>query len=247
MVLYDTIGRSYRATRTEDPTIAAAIADALGDAESVINIGAGTGSYEPKQTVLAVEPSRVMIEQRGPARAPAVRGCAERIPVADKSVDAAMAVLTVHHWSDVAAGVLEMKRIARKRVVIFGADPEVVLRYWLFAEYLPAAALIEREQQSVPVTAITDQLPGAEVRTVETPYDCIDGFGAAFWRRPEAYLDPAVRAGISFLAKADEATLRPGLQKLADDVESGRWHTNHADLLALDSMDVGCRLVIAEL
>lgn len=244
--IYDAIGRTYSATRRADPRIAAAIADALGEPTSVVNVGAGTGSYEPQQTAVAIEPSRVMIGQRPPGSAPAVLGVAERLPLRDRCADAAMAVLTVHHWSDAAAGVSEMRRVARRRLVILTAHPEVVARFWLLSEYLPQAAAIDADK-AVPVALLTDLLPGAEVRTVPVPHDCTDGFGTAYWRRPEAYLDPAVRAGISILARVGDVAMHDGLSRLAEDLRSGRWHDSHAELCRRDTLDVGICLIIADL
>jgi SAM-dependent methyltransferase len=246
MALYDSIGQTYRATRQADPRIAAAIFDALGEMDSVVNVGAGAGSYEPAQTIAAVEPSRTMIAQRPPGNAPAVQAVAEHIPLRDRCADAVLAVLTVHHWDDVAAGVAEMRRIARRRLVFFTWWPQDLLSFWLLSDYLPEAgrvdaALAERIQ------VLPGLLPGAEVRPVPVPHDCTDGFAAAYWRRPEAYLDPAVRAGISVLATTGEEALRPGLSRLADDLRTGRWHDEHDDLIRLDSLDVGYRLVIADL
>ncbi len=239
MAIYDEIGRSYRLTRRADLRIARSIFAELGEAGTVVNVGAGTGAYEPPQTVLAVEPSRVMIGQRPPGAAPVVQAVAEAIPLADKSVDAALAVLTVHHWGDVAAGLDEMRRVARRRLVFFTWWPERVARFWLLAEYLPAAAETDA-RQAVPVQRLQQLLgEAAVVKAVPVPHDCVDGFGAAFWRRPEAYLDPAVRAGISMLAKTDGAAPRAGLQQLDDDLRTGRWNGTHQHLLGLDRLDVG--------
>jgi SAM-dependent methyltransferase len=244
MALYDTIGRTYAATRRPDPRVAAQILDALGDAESVVNIGAGTGSYEPAGTVLAVDPSRTMLAQRPREAAPAVQAAAEQLPLPDHCVDAAMAILTVHHWRDLAAGIAEMRRVAR-RAVLLTCVPEVLSQYWLFTEYFPEAAALDTAL-SISVEMLTDHLGGVEVRPVPIPYDCVDGFGAAYWRRPEAYLDPSVRAGISILARVGEPVLRAGLDRLAEDVRSRRWHERHADLLARETLDIGYCLVVAE-
>lgn len=246
MALYDSIGQTYSSTRGADPRIAAAIAGALGDADSVVNVGAGTGSYEPAQTVAGVEPSWVMIAQRPQGSAPAVQGVAERIPLRDRCADAALAVLTVHHWSDVGAGVAEMRRIARRRLVFFTWYPRSCEPFWLLSEYLPEAAKADAATAE-PLLALARLLPSAAVRPVPVPHDCTDGFAAAYWRRPEAYLDPAVRAGISLFARTGEAALRDGLSRLADDLRTGRWHEKHADLLQLDSLDMGYTLVTVEL
>ncbi|BEL05265.1 class I SAM-dependent methyltransferase [Actinoplanes sichuanensis] len=245
MAVYDAIGTTYAGTRRPDARIAARIEAALGDAASVVNVGAGTGSYETARTVLAVEPSPVMIAQRPDGSAPAVRAVAERIPVVDGAADAVMALLTVHHWSDLAAGVAELRRVARRRVVILTWDQAVFRRFWLVEEYLPEAAAFD-DTRAVPVERLAAMLGGARVEPVPVPHDCTDGFGAAFWRRPAAYLDPVVRAGISMLAQPGEELLRPGLARLAADLASGRWRDRHRDLATHDEFDAGYRLVIDE-
>ena len=210
----------------------------------MVNIGAGSGSYEPVVTVAAVEPSRVMIAQRPPSAAPAVQAIAERLPLRDDCADAALAVLTLHHWSDVAAGVAEMRRVARRRLVLFTWDAQAFASFWLLSEYLPAAAETDAAL-AVPLALLSELLPGAEIRSVPVPHDCTDGFGAAYWRRPAAYLDPAMRAGMSTLARTNPESLWQGLGRLAEDVRTGRWQDSHGDLLGLDSLDIGYRLVIA--
>jgi SAM-dependent methyltransferase len=166
---------------------------------SVANVGAGAGSYEPVATVVAVEPSSVMIGQRPAGSAPCVRGVAEALPLGDGTVDAALAVLTVHHWSDVGAGVAELRRVARRRIVILTWDQEILRDFRLVRDYLPAAAAVSAGHE-VPIARLVELLPGARVEPVPVPHDRTDGFGAAYWRRPEAYLDHRVRAGISMLA-----------------------------------------------
>jgi SAM-dependent methyltransferase len=237
---YDRIGVAYSTTRRPDPRIRDAIWSALGGAATVINVGAGAGSYEPPETVLAVEPSQVMIDQRPPGSAPAVRAGAERLPVPDGFAEAAMALLTVHHWSDVAAGIAELRRVAR-RIVILTWDQHVTERFWLSREYLPQLSSYDR--RAVTIDSLLDLLGGGEVRPLPVPHDCSDGFLGAFWRRPQAYLDPTVRAGISTMA-ALEPTLGPGLERLRGDLESGEWDRRHADLLQLDELDLGYRLLI---
>lgn len=247
MDVYDTIGISYTRTRQPDPRIAAQIAAALADAADVVNVGAGTGSYEPPHTVLAIEPSRVMITQRPPGSAPAVQAVAEHLPLPDRAVDAAMALLTVHHWTDPAAGIAELRRVARRRIVVLTWDQRIFREnFWLVRDYLPQAAEFD-DARAMDLDRLTDLLGGARREPVPVPHDCTDGFGAAYWRRPHAYLDPRVRAGISMLAQTGEHALAPGLARLADDLNTGRWHTRYADLLSHDSIDVGYRLVIADL
>jgi SAM-dependent methyltransferase len=240
---YDAIGRTYTATRGTDPRIGARISDALGDARTVVNVGAGTGSYEPSdRDVTAVEPSAVMIAQRPPDAAPAVQASAEALPFDDGSFDAAMAVLTLHHWSDLHAGCAELRRVARDRVVVFSWDPACVDRMWLGPEYFPQLA--RDDADGFPSLADQAAALNAEVQVVPIPWDCRDGFMSAFWRRPEAYLDPTVRAGISTLAKRSEDELAEGLARLRADLDSGAWARRHADLLERDALDVGYRLLV---
>lgn len=246
MTTYDSIGHGYRATRRPDPRIAAQVHAALTGMRSVLDVGAGAGSYEPPETILAVEPSAVMIAQRPPAAAPCVRGVAEALPLRHQCVDAALAVLTIHHWSDPAAGIAELRRVARHRIVILTWNQAVIREFWLLRDYLPAAAGVS-DVHAAAAAGLHELLPGARVETVQVPHDCVDGFGAAFWRRPEAYLDPAVRSGISMLAQADPADLTHGLARLEADIASGRWHDRNAELLELDHLDAGYRLIIADL
>jgi len=245
VALYDELGRTYSSTRRADPRIAAIIATPLADQPTVINIGAGTGSYEPVQTILAIEPSPVMIAQRPAGAAPVIQAAAEHIPLGDDCVDAALAVLTIHHWTDLPAGLAEMRRISRRRLVFLTWDPDVIgERFWLLAEYLPEARATDAAL-AVPMRRLTELLDQPVIEPVPVPHDCTDGFGAAFWRRPEAYLDPTVQAGMSLFAKTNQALLRPGLARLAADLASGRWHDEHAELLDLDEFDLGYRLVTA--
>ncbi|MEV5532345.1 methyltransferase domain-containing protein [Streptomyces prunicolor] len=246
MAVYDTLGTTYARTRRPDTRIAARIHAALGDATDVINVGAGTGSYEPARTILAVEPSRIMLAQRPRGAAPAVCAVAERLPLRDGAADAVMALLTVHHWSDLAAGIAELRRVARRRVLVLTWDQQVYReRFWLVRDYLPQAAAHD-DTRAVATERLAALLGGARVEAVPVPHDCTDGFGAAYWRRPDAYLDPQVRAGISMLAQTGEDALAPGLAALADDLTSGRWHARYADLLARDTVDVGYRLLVAD-
>ena len=239
---YDVIGRSYSRTRGTDARIAAWIWDALGDARTVVNVGAGTGSYEPPdREVTAVEPSAVMIAQRAPDAAPAVQAAAEALPFGDGSFDAAMAVLTLHHWTDWRRGIEEMRRVAR-RLVVLSWDPAFAGRLWISAEYFPQ--LIDEDVQNFP--SLADQagaVRATRVAAVPVPHDCRDGFYGAHWRSPEAYLDPEVRAGISTMAKRTPEELAPGLERLRADLDSGAWAERHADLLERDELDLGYRLL----
>jgi SAM-dependent methyltransferase len=242
-VTYDVIGRSYTATRVTEPRIAAAIWEALGDARSVLNVGAGTGNYEPPgREVTAVEPSAVMIAQRPPDAAPVVQASAEALPFEDASFDAAMAVLTIHHWSDWRAGIEEMRRVAR-RVVLFSWDPSFAARLWISADYFPQ--VIETEADFPSLADQAGALRATRVTAVPIPHDCRDGFYGAYWRHPEAYLDPVVRAGISVLARRDPGELAPGLARLAEDIRSGAWAERHSDLLETDELDLGYRVLVS--
>ena len=243
--LYDRIGTGYTTTRRADPRIAAAIDDALGDAVSVVNVGAGTGSYEPAgRRVVAIEPSEVMIAQRPPGAAPAVIASAEALPLADASVDAAMAVLTDHHWADRARGLAEMRRVARRRVVVFQFDPAFADAFWMTRDYLPTFL---RRLRGRSLTELMTPLSPVEMRPVPIPHDCADGFYAAHWRRPEAYLDPEVRAGISIFHQLPADEVADGIARLRADLESGAWAKRNADLLERDALDLGFRVVVAEL
>lgn len=238
---YDTIGVNYGQRRKSDPRIAALIDGALGDARTVLNVGAGSGSYEPAtRSVVALEPSIEMIRQRPPSAAPAVRGAVENLPFADKAFDATMAVNTVHHWCGKAQGFSEIRRVTRGRVVILTSDPDY-RDIWLL-DYFPGLA--ELDQGQMPRLSDYERWLGPnEVLPVPVPHDCMDGFLYAYWRRPKAYLDPDVRAAMSsFHALGDVSN---GLQKLEADLNSGRWEEQYGSLLALDTHDVGYRLVLA--
>jgi len=242
--LYDRIGRTYTTTRREDPRLAAAIHAALGDAVTVVNVGAGTGSYEPRdRKVVAIEPSPVMIAQRPPDAAPAVIAFAEELPLADASVDAAMAVLTDHHWRDRAQGLREMRRVARRRAVVFQHDPQVGADFWLVRDYLPSFA---RRLHGKHLAELMRPLGDVEVRPVPIPHDCADGFLGAFWRRPHAYLDPAVRAGISVFALLPDDEVEAAVGRLRADLDSGAWERRYADVLERDELDLGFRVIVAE-
>jgi SAM-dependent methyltransferase len=234
--VYDTIGRTYARTRRADPRIQTAIWEALGDARTVVSVGAGTGSYEPSSTVLAIEPSAAMIAQRPPGAAPAVQANAEDIPLEDGACDAAMAVLTIHHWNDPERGVREMRRVAG-RLVVLTWDPEWADRLWLVRDYL--AEGIELDRVRMPSIAdLSTWMGGAEVAAAQIPHDCEDGFMCAYWRRPAAYLDPDVRAGISVLAQLGASAER-AVAGLRDDLRSGEWERRNHGLLGLEAADFG--------
>jgi SAM-dependent methyltransferase len=242
--LYDRIGTTYSATRSEDPRIAHAVHEALGEARTVLNVGAGSGSYEPHdREVTAVEPSAVMIAQRPPGAAPAVQARAEALPFPDSSFDAAMAILSDHHWDDRAAGLRELRRIARRQVVLFTWDPRFREAFWLTRDYMPAS---RRLIHGMAIEDIASCLGGARVVPVPVPWDCRDGFYHAFWRRPEAYLDERVRAGISVFARLDNDEKAGALARLEADLRTGTWELRNAELLQLAELDLGYRLLVAE-
>ena len=248
-VTYDEIGRGYQTRRRPDPRIARAIRAALGDAASVVNVGAGAGSYEPADLrVVAVEPSREMIGQRSPGAAPAVQAAAEALPFPVDAFDAALAVLTLHHWRDRAAGLAELRRVSRRRVVILNWDPVGRDAFWLTREYLPA--VVELDAMLFPTVAELEAALGpVRAAPVPVPHDCVDGFLGAYWRRPEAYLDAGIRSAMSTfvrLAPAAAASVTAGLTRLADDLATGRWEARFGHLRAQAEADLGYRLVVAE-
>jgi len=242
--LYDTIGATYTVTRRTDPRIAAAIWTALGDARTVLNVGAGTGSYEPPgRDVTAVEPSALMRAQRPAGAAPCLAAAAESLPFEDRSFDAAMAVSTIHHWQDPIAGLREMRRVAR-RVVVFthdSGDTGWRHRFWLTRDYLPEVAGLVAGRP--PVTELAGAI-GARIEPVLIPWDCADGFFEAYWRRPEAYLDENVRRGISIWARVGPQAEQRAVHSLRDDLASGRWAERNHNLAALDAAELGLRLLI---
>lgn len=239
------IGNGYAAARRPDARVEALIRAGLGDAGSVLNVGAGAGAYEPPDlSVVAVEPSPVMLAQRPAGAAPAVRGVAEALPFRDGRFDATTAIFTVHHWADPARGLAELRRVARRQVVLTW-DPELTVRsFWFGRDYLPEAQ--ERERGLPTVDAVVAGLgPGARVVAVPVPHDCTDGFFAAYWRRPQAYLDPAVRAGMSATALLEPAVVDAAVARLRADLADGTWQQRYGDLLAETELDVGYRLVVA--
>lgn len=239
---YDFIGRGYSLTRRPDGRIARRIRDALGDAGSVVNVGAGTGSYEPAGLrVVAVEPSREMIAQRV-AAAPVVRGVAESLPFPSRSFDAAMAVLTIHHWDDWRAGVSEMQRVATSRVVLLTWDLEAGAGFWLL-EYFPG--ILELDRGRFPRLHDLLAATGGESLSVPVPHDCSDGFLGAWWRRPSAYLDAAVRSAMSGFALLPDDDVTRGLARLGADTRSGEWERRFGALRELEELDLGYRLVVA--
>jgi SAM-dependent methyltransferase len=240
--LYDTIGASYTVTRRTEPRIAARVWAALGDARTVLNVGAGTGSYEPAdRDVTAVEPSAVMRAQRPAGAATCVDGVAERLPFADQSFDAAMAFATLDHWRDPIAGLREMRRVAR-RVVVFTCDSSDPDRFWLNRDYLPEYAGLWAGRPSLAELAAAI---GGRTEPVPVPWDCADGFYHAYWRRPAAYLDEDVRRGMSIWARVGPDVERRAVRDLRADLASGRWAERNRDLAGRDAAELGDCLLIA--
>lgn len=238
--LYDTIGKGYADYRKPDPRIAAMIEDALGDARTVINIGAGTGSYESARTVAAIEPASTMIAQRQAGAPKATLGVAENLPFPDGSFGAATAFLTTHHWSDLDKGLREMKRVSRGPCVFLDHSFKNVA-FWLVDDYFPQSRT--GRDSLLPLDVARTVFDDVRVVPVPVPHDCTDGFLCAYWRRPEKYLERSVRAAISFFANVREDD--PGLGKLRRDLDDGTWARRNAALLNKTEMDYGYRIVIA--
>ena len=241
---YDTIGRGYARFRQPDPRIAAAIDEALGDAASILGVGSGTGSYEPPhRRVVALEPSRTMIDQRPDDAPPVVQGVAEHLPFRDACIDAALAVLTTHHWRDHLAGLRELARVSERQVILTW-DPKMFARFWLVADYLPEIAA--HEARLATLDAVTDALEVIDVRPIPIPADCADGFCGAYWRRPAIYLDADARQAISAFARCDPTNVARAMRRLDDDLASGRWARRYRRVATIDALDLGYRLVISQ-
>ncbi len=244
---YDELGVNYSDFRRADPRIEARIWAALGEARSVVNVGAGTGSYEPRdREVIAVEPSPLMIAKRPHGAAAALQGAAEALPLDARSVDAAMATLTIHHWRDLDAGLAEMRRVARERIVLFTIDAEKNSEIWTLSEYFPAAAQAEREKMPT-MRALEAKLPQATITVVPAPSRCQDEFTSALWDRPELFLEPDVLRASSLWHQLSPELISQGQERLRADLASGRWDERFGHLRALPELDIGLRLVCAEL
>ncbi len=242
---YDKHGVGYARQRLADPRIAERIGAALGDARTVLNVGAGAGSYEPRDRwVLAVEPSATMRAQRPADVAPCLAGAAESLPLDDDSVDAAMACVTVHHWADRAGGLAELRRVARGPVVIFTFELDDLVAWQ--RDYFAEAVALEQ-----PRFGLVDEL-GAElggnvrIERMPTPADCTDGFFEAFWNRPEPLLDRTVRASQSIWELLEPGAEEKIFERLAADLESGAWDAEHGALREMPSYEGALRLVISE-
>jgi SAM-dependent methyltransferase len=237
---YDIIGINYAELRKPDHRIAKVITEALGSAQTILNVGAGAGSYEPAdRTITAVDPSLEMIRKRSPSSAEAIQASAEDLPFEDKTFDASMAILTIHHWTDKEAGLREMRRVTRGRMILLTFDPGH--RPWL-TDYIPELAMLDATQ--MPSMSDYERWLGpVKITPVLIPHDCSDGFLYSYWKRPAAYLDPKIRSGSSsfWTIKNEE----PGLNRLRRDLETGEWERRYGEMLALDAYDAGYRLVVA--
>ncbi len=242
--VYDRIGTDYACVRRPDPRWLARIHAALEGDRTLVNVGAGAGSYEPGfLSVVGVEPAQTMIRQRPSSAAPVVCGVAEHLPFAEGAFDVALAVFTVHHWSDPAAGLAEMRRVSRKQVVVTW-DPDVFARqFWLVRDYVPEAA--KRETRLATLETVLAHLGSAATEELPVPDDCTDGFFGAYWKRPHAYLDPTVRGGISGLALLDQGVVSAAMERLKSDLVHGRWHARYSGLMERCEIDLGYRLVVA--
>jgi SAM-dependent methyltransferase len=242
--LYDDIGVGYVNYRRPDPRIAAAIMRALGDLAPVVNVGAGTGSYEPEdRPVVAVEPSLTMIRQRRDRTVPVVRASAMNLPFDDDAFAAALAVLTIHHWPDRARGLSELARVTRHRLVFLTYDPAAE-GFWLVNDYFPEIKEFDRRHMP-PLEEFRRVGRSAEVNPLPIPHDCSDGFLGAYWRRPSAYLDPGVRGSISAFSKLSDVDA--GLSRLRSDLADGTWERRHGHLSSLTALDLGYRLIVVNL
>ncbi len=242
--VYDQIGVDYAQRRRSDPRWAAILTEQLGGVDRLVNVGAGAGSYEPAHLrVVAVEPSQTMISQRSAQAAPVVRALAESLPFADASFDAAMAILTVHHWTDWAAGLHELRRVAGRQLVLTWDRRVFAEDFWLIRDYLPEVA--EAERQLATLDEVVEGLGPCRVLPLPVPADFADGVLGAHWRQPALYLDPERRAAMSGLALLDPARVTRAMQRLETDLADGTWQARNEALLTRDSFDLGYRLVIA--
>jgi SAM-dependent methyltransferase len=241
---YDEHGRGYWRGRRADPRIEAQVHAALGEARTVLNVGAGTGSYEPRDRwVLAVEPSATMRAQRPHGAAPAIVASAESLPLDDDAIDAAMACITIHHWDPRDVGLAEMRRVARGPVVVLTFDLDQMPPWQL--DYLGEGIEIERPRFG-SIREVARALGGeTRIEAIPTPADCRDGFFEAFWNRPEALLDPNVRASQSLWPLIGPQAEERIVTRLAADLESGLWDERHGYLREMKSYDGSLRLVVS--
>jgi SAM-dependent methyltransferase len=241
--LYETIGQTYTTTRRPDERIAAQILAALGDAATVLNVGAGAGNYEPTdRAVFALDPSATMLGQRRRGAGAAICGVAEALPFRDDSFDAVMGTFTLHHWPDLAVGLREARRVALRQVFLM-YEPSFASRMWIL-EYFPEILDLPHERRAPSVDTMRAYLNVVDVQIVPVPADCTDGFGGAYWARPEFYLDPTVQAGMSMLAILEPAVRAAGTERLRASITSGEWDARFGHLRSQQSIDLGYRIVV---
>lgn len=243
--LYDRIGRDYSVGRHAEPTWASVIASWLTGHDVIVNVGAGTGSYEPRSNkVIPIEPSVEMLRQREPESARPIRARAEEMPLRDAVAGAAMAILSLHHWSDWTRGIAEMKRVAPNRQLILTFEPAIHNRFWLIEEYLPAMATLPSNNPPA-VAEIAGRLDASAIIPMLVPSDCVDGVLPAFWARPHAYLDPRVHKFSSSFSLLSRRDVEQGISRLAADLRSGAWVRRHQAMMQQGSLDCGFRLIVA--
>ena len=243
---YEHGGQKYSGQRKTDPRIAEYVHRALGNAKTVLNVGAGAGSYEPEDRyVIALEPSASMRSQRmNNGRTPAVIGFADTIPFDDNAFDASMALVTVHHWPDLDKGLKEMRRVTKDAVVIMTFDPDALNEFWN-VHYFPE--LIEVERQRYPsVDSLIKSLGGnCEVQKIPVPFDCTDGFQEAYYGRPEAFLEKDVRMSQSAWGFLPAGLEEQYVQALANDLASGEWDRKYGHYRKEPDFTCALRLIIS--
>jgi SAM-dependent methyltransferase len=243
---YDKDGVRYSARRQTEPAIAHYIHAALHNAKTILNVGAGAGSYEPEDRYfISVEPSVSMRAQRlSNHKNPALTGRADNLPFDDKSFDAATAFLTIHHWPDIKKGLSELRRVARHQIIIMTFDPDALDFFWN-AEYFPE--VIEVEKQRYPtIDRLLDMLGGkTAVHDIPVPLDCVDGFQEAFYGRPEAFLDKEVRNAMSAWGFISEEHQELMVKRLSDDLQSGEWDRKYGHLRTQPTFSGALRLIIS--
>jgi len=240
--LYDQIGIDYATQRQSDPRIAAQLWKLLENAKRIVNIGAGSGSYEPHDIELvAVEPSKEMIKQRKANKHLVIKTSAEDLPFKDNSFTHALTILSMHHWADRNKAFTEINRVTTDRFVAVSWNPNAS-PFWLTRDYFPE--LYETDQKIFPtLEEFQRHFNDVQITPLLIPEDCIDGFLAAYWKRPEAYLNPKVRQSISTFSKLKQ--LDTGLKKLEDDLKSGAWKQRNRDILNKSALDAGYILITA--
>lgn len=245
--LYNSIGQNYSTRRHEDPFLYQRILEALEEAQIIVNIGAGAGSYEPRErTVLAIEPSETMVRQRRIDSLPAIKATADKLPLFDQSVDAAMTVLSLHHWyPNQRAGILEMLRVARKRVVIVTIDPRVSGQMWLMSDYLQEVATLDSQLFPLPETICEWLGPTAKIETIPIKKDSSDWMLLSFWAHPERVFDPVARAATSGFARQSDDVINRVVSEVKRDLENGSWDKRYGYLRTLSEFDAGLRLITA--